>query len=527
VKGRGPAIFNRDGELHDGGGNRGAGNKSITVSGVKGDCNGFYHETKTEECHKFDAECAVIVDDGDDFEEVMPLTESPVDPPTIPSPKSQPTLRPNQRPSPRPTPQPVLKPIPITTLRPTPRPTSRPSPRPTSIPIPRPTPRPQLDTSSSATTYRAAPVPRTKPRGYYNFDEEDKQYGPSNWKKLRAVDSYNYEFYNNFKDYLKTNLKSNFCNSGKRQSPIDLRYTAVNEECREYHQIRDMPGEVDINDKSVKVEIMPHALSIVYPKCPSNMDKSGMMQCPHLDMPKGWGHYYPAIKSEFITPSAHTIEGKQYDGEFTVYVMSDRGRGMTGVTNLVEIDTFERDNKHFNRVIAAFFGIYKENHAACRKRRDRQRELRDNGMDGSNLTEPMIDYYQEPILNITTEYERLLSHVRSKDDQMFNVFHHDIMTDIYFWAYQGSILEYPCYPIMNWRVMSKPMKLATRQLDILKRMFFTNVDPKTCVLTSVHGEGGTVARPLESNKGVDLHKCDCTDFYSDKVRKDTGQRDCR
>ena len=102
------------------------------------------------------------------------------------------------------------------------------------------------------------------------------------------------------------------------------------------------------------------------------MDKSGMMQCPHLDMPKGWGHYYPAIKSEFITPSAHTIEGKQYDGEFTVYVMSDRGRGMTGVTNLVEIDTFERDNNHFNRVIAAFFGIYQENRASFQKGRDRQ-----------------------------------------------------------------------------------------------------------------------------------------------------------
>ena len=148
VKGRGPAIFNRDGELHDGGGNRGAGNKSITVSGVKGDCNGFYHETKTEECHKFDAECAVIIDGGDHFEEVMPPTESPVDPPTIPSSKSQPTLRP----SPRITPQPVLKPILMPTPRPTPRPSSLHTPRPNSIPLPGPNPRPQLDTSSSATT---------------------------------------------------------------------------------------------------------------------------------------------------------------------------------------------------------------------------------------------------------------------------------------------------------------------------------------------------------------------------------------
>ena len=57
------------------------------------------------------------------------------------------------------------------------------------------------------------------------------------------------------------------------------------------------PGEVEINDKSVKVVIMPHALSIVYPKCPSIMDNSGMMKFPHLDMPKGWGNYYPSIKS--------------------------------------------------------------------------------------------------------------------------------------------------------------------------------------------------------------------------------------
>ena len=101
------------------------------------------------------------------------------------------------------------------------------------------------------------------------------------------------------------------------------------------------------------------------------------------------------------------------------------------------------------------------------------------------------------------------------------------MTDIYFWAYQGSVLEYPCYPVMNWRVISKPMKLSTRQLEVLKIMLFTNVDPKTCVLTYVYSEGGTVAIPLESNKGIDLYKCDCTDFYSDKVQKDPGQRDCR
>ena len=63
--------------------------------------------------------------------------------------------------------------------------------------------------------------------------------------------------------------------------------------------------------------------------------------------------------------------------------------------------------------------------------------------------------------------------------------------------------------------MSKPMIISTTQLNQIKYMLFTNVDPNDCTPTSVHTAEQSVARPLQEVKSyLEVQKCTEDNFDS-------------
>ena len=123
-------------------------------------------------------------------------------------------------------------------------------------------------------------------------------------------------------------------------------------------------------------------------------------------------------------------------------------------------------------------------------------------------------------------------------------FHPSLETTIYHWGYWGSLTDPPCSTFVVWRVLTKPAYISKGQLDQMKRILFTNRDyvdnykpnndsdngnenndAKKCQYTSVH-YNESVARPIQPNRGRNLHKCNRNDYVSDKekarMREKTG-----
>ena len=96
----------------------------------------------------------------------------------------------------------------------------------------------------------------------------------------------------------------------------------------------------------------------------------------------------------------------------------------------------------------------------------------------------------------------------------FNPYSEAFMPSIFFYRYDGSMTEPPCMDI-TWWVMYDPMTISLGQLDQLKRILFTHVDPD-CTPTSVHNADQSVARPIQPlGEDRDIELCDPKTFRSD------------
>ena len=169
-------------------------------------------------------------EDGNEVVSVSP-SDQPTDVHST-SPSEQPSESPSESPSSEPSQSPSSNP----SYSPSASPTSTPSSNPTSTP-----------TTSSPTETPTSfwvepnPVPRNPPRGYFNYDPDDDDYGPRRWHRVDTSRHFLREFTNNgwgpFEGHLESkDVLDNRCDGpNRRQSPKNLVDT---DGCEAHHEIR-------------------------------------------------------------------------------------------------------------------------------------------------------------------------------------------------------------------------------------------------------------------------------------------------
>ena len=518
ARGRGPAVYidEREGgdPYTDGGGNAGNDNKlSSGNTGSQWDCNGINFLT-AKKCDKFDStNVKVRDDDGTDTTiEVDSESFSIVKPNDDVWLGKQPTV-----PAPKPTNAP---------------PTNAP---PTRKPF---IPNVQSNTANSDVrdfTIAASKVPEDPDRGYFNFDVNDRNYGPNAWGEVNARSTDEYDYWKEYDKYLDPDLTKNYCGSNgnkKRSSPIDLNEDVVNEVCHEYHEIRDKPGTFGLTDSRVDMEILKDKLRIRWPE-------SGWwdnIQGPNADIPKGWGDHYPVTHAELVMPSAHTLNGKRYAAEWQIWLMTSKGRGTPAISMLVDIDEAnQRDNWYFQVAIDAWQDEFDNNQEQCRRNMRELHTREGNGEEGAQSRRVLLaadapegeeDLFDYDFMSAMLEGGDADGAGRNLQSRAWNPFHPNMMRSIWFWGYEGSTLTPPCYPFVEWRIIEKPFMISPKQHNQLKKILYDNVD-EDCEPTSIHAKGGISVRPRVGDRGQPVHKCDCFDFLSDAFRKQNPRiRDC-
>jgi hypothetical protein len=95
----------------------------------------------------------------------------------------------------------------------------------------------------------------------------------------------------------------------------------------------------------------------------------------------------------------------------------------------------------------------------------------------------------------------------------------------YYFRYEGSMAEPPCFSTVHWRVIKDPIRVAPFQIKRLDRLLARRLNPETCEKESAgktRGRDGSatrvdVNRPLQAISSK--HKlvfCECEDWYSHK-----------
>lgn len=92
--------------------------------------------------------------------------------------------------------------------------------------------------------------------------------------------------------------------------------------------------------------------------------------------------------------------------------------------------------------------------------------------------------------------------------------HHPLLVPtIWFYRYDGSLTEPPCGEWVSWFIADTPMEISKRQLEKLKTILFTHVDPD-CKKTSAHFDQ-SVARPVQDTAGRPVWRCTPRDYGPD------------
>jgi len=529
-------------------------------------CVGIWDEEK-EECDKFDFLEDVINEDDITVPSNAPSvgpTNAPSELPTFSPTLSQfPTDSPSTFPSDGPTKShnPTSSSIPSNTPSQSSFPSWYPSNKPTSSPssIPSLTP-----TKSHTPTFKPTPKPFSydfpsepepvdPPSGYFNYDPAS-DYGPDKWEDMSTDDIKNTPEYNYWKQFdyaIKEDLSQNFCGGNKdrqkdfEQSPIDIFDT--NATCREYHQIRDRPGDYLLTDDEITMQILHNKLRIIFPKQEGEEPDS-----PKADIPKGWGDFLPVTHVDIILPGEHTINGTEYVGEYRIYHLHQSGKGVPVVTVMMDLNPANKNNPHLQQALNQWKEIFNEHAEECEDQRrleqgldpvppggidffsntlsfdDEQEEVKEN-----DEPQPEISHQQnhdrhqlrraKEVINTKDPSDPYTSFGRWDPYRMGS-----ILNTYWFYGYEGSLTEPPCTQFAHYRIMDKPMLISKPQLKFMRKLIFLHEQKQkdgTCVRTSNHFNG-RVNRPLQELKGRGIHQCTCEHFTHDEYRYSGGPFVC-
>lgn len=305
-------------------------------------------------------------------------TDAPTNSPTALS-TNTPTNLDTEAPTPSDTKVPTVSttnaPVVISTNEPTAGSTNAPTNLPTAQPTTEPTRTPSKVSSVQGPTKegegpkkRRPTGPFIEPDGWFNYDPNDKKYGPDVWGEISPRETLEYAYWRRYSEMLRIDLNKNRCASDShKQSPIELNLqTSDPDSCIEYHMIRTLTGEFPAYDENVKRQFLPNKLRILYP------DRTPNLNPPSADIPKGWGHFMDTLHVDLRVPSEHMLNRKRYAAEYQVWFLQGVGdfrpdwvkrRGAAVVSILVDIGN--RENKHFQRLLDAFRTEFDDHYAEC------------------------------------------------------------------------------------------------------------------------------------------------------------------
>ena len=85
--------------------------------------------------------------------------------------------------------------------------------------------------------------------------------------------------------------------------------------------------------------------------------------------------------SDVKIPSEHTICGKRYPAEYSIFMLHPLRRQTIVMSILIEVDPNGKDNEHFQKVIDQWQIEYNVNESMCNDKIRRRAQSRDNNHD--------------------------------------------------------------------------------------------------------------------------------------------------
>lgn len=127
------------------------------------------------------------------------------------------------------------------------------------------------------------------------------------------------------------------------------------------------PGDFLEDDIEVEKVIGQNKLRVIWPRRDGDEPDP-----PGADIPKGWGHIIDTINTDIVIPAEHTINGRQFVGEYRIFHMHDGGKGAAVITSLMEIHPLNKRNSMINQFQLKF----EEDMLKCQNKNRRKRGLR-------------------------------------------------------------------------------------------------------------------------------------------------------
>jgi hypothetical protein len=286
------------------------------------------------------------------------------------------------------------------------------------------------------------------------------------------------------------------------------------------------PGDHGVSGDKVDKRIESNKLRLVYERrpCADILDPvCSEPDPPSADFPNGWGGFSDTMHVDFKIPAEHRINGERFDAEMQIYQLHPGRRRVPAISSLIRVEP-NGYNDYLQTAIDAFEYEYKIHRALCADNMRRNRKLATDfhseimGDNLANLT--MADY------ETWGEYSRLLEdpdfiaegreHERRMAGGVWSPYNPKLIPTFWFYGYDGSLTEPPCSEFVSWFIMDKPMIISPGQLQQMKDILFTHIDPN-CQSTSVHWKE-SVARPIQESAGRQVWQCTRDNFPPDAER---------
>ncbi|KAG7363718.1 Eukaryotic-type carbonic anhydrase [Nitzschia inconspicua] len=451
-------------------------------------------------------------------------------------------------PSEMPTSMPSETPSEVPSATPSDVPSDLPSESPSDMPSDQPsqTPTEQPSFMPTDSFYDPHPVPENRPRGYFNYDPNDNNFGPRAWGRVDTSDSFMREFGPNgwgpYRGAAAASITQNRCTSRSenQQSPRNLEETLV---CDAHHEIRTWCGHYPLTASEVEARILPHKLSLHMNRRPCGdvqRDSCNQNMPPLVDYPRyssRFTQFADLMNYDIKVPSEHELEGELFDAEIQMLTLhpADARLASVGIVVRAQADGY---NQHFQDILDAFQRTYDTNAMACAValQRRAQEDYGDVTIDSLvNTTAAFSDHttqrrylrwqdgdttdsHNDPTAKFVRQVPRPYSG--------FDPFAEPLWPSMFFYRYDGTLTEPPCTGI-TWFVMQRPMIISLTQLAQIRRLLFTHRD-SNCRLTSVHNADQSVARPVFRGNGqTDIQGCLEGTFESDVAKGRLPATRCR
>jgi len=329
-------------------------------------------------------------------------------------------------------------------------------------------------------------APEVRPLGYFNYDENDIEYGPSAWQDVDTSGNLWETSYDNIDASNQCGINVNM------QSPIALPFEATTS-CQARRQLRSRSRRFSTcAGESGTFEITPTRLRVRF----------GSGYEPSVVVPEG-GNAVDAAYMEVAVPSLHRLTSadgstREYSAEYTiVYPWNNKGR-IVAVSVLIDAISGAEDNAIFQQLLDGWSDVSTCSHA-FRIGAGRQRER-----DLSALDE--VD-----ILHSSTESEQGSRHKARRLQCDFDVFHRSLVPSIYFHSYYGSLPEPPCTGNTNWKVIEKPMIISMEQLQQMNKLLSQGPCKNDPSAKDLKGR----VREMQAKAGRAIERCGRRNYWLD------------